>query len=268
MNAITRPIREHPILAFSILACLFGWILYVAAALGAAEEPSNLPLGPIIAAALVCACLGRPALRDWLRRLLHIRAPLRWYALALLAPVAIVAGAVLANHFAFGAPLPTAEQLAGWTALPAEFLGILILIGIGEEAGWTAFAAPRLLERHPFLLAWLVLASLRTFWHLPLMLSGDLPWVLGIGGNFAFQFLLLWVFLRTGQWFLAAVWHTALNTAGGSFFFQMVEGADQTRLGILMTLGYALVALAVLWLDRRRLLRPPPAGGETPIARS
>jgi len=156
-----------------------------------------------------------------------------------------------------GAPMPTSAQLATWVFIPGSFLVTLILVGIGEEAGWTAFAAPRLLRRHPFITAWLILSAMRIFWHLPLLLSGDLSWTIGIGGNMAFQFLVLWMFQRTDVWFLAAIWHAMVNATGGQFFFQMVQGEDQARLGVLMTAGYILAAALVFLVYRRSLNRTP-----------
>ena len=239
----SNAIQSGAIPAFAVLACLFGWSLYIAAALGADLEPGAMPLGPFVATAIVAATLGRATLTEWGRQLARFRTSLAWYAMAMVAPVVIMGAAVLVNHL-LGAPLPTREQLGGWTSLPAEFLGILILIGIGEEAGWTGFAAPRLLQRHSFLAAWAILATIRVIWHVPLMVGGELPWVLGIVGNAAFQFLLLWAFRRSGGvWFLAALWHALLNTVGGAFFFQMVEGADRDRLGVLMAGAYVLAAV-------------------------
>ena len=209
-----------------------------------------MPLGPIIGAAIVAACLGRSEFKQWGRRLVAVRAGIGWYALALLAPVVIVTGAALFNY-ALGAALPTPSQLAIWTELPGTFVFFLIFVGIGEEAGWTAFAAPLLLQRKTFCQAWLILSAIRVLWHVPLMLSGDLPWVLGIGGNIAFQFLVLWLFQRTERWFLAAIWHAALNTAGGTFFFRLVQGKDEARLAVLMAVGYAVAAIAVFLFNRR-----------------
>jgi membrane protease YdiL (CAAX protease family) len=234
----------------------------IAAALRGGDASGQFPLGPIIAAAIVAAGLGRAGLRQWGRRLATLRAAPRWYLVAFLAPVAILVAAVLANS-AFGAPLPTADQLAGWTALGPTFVGMLIGIGIGEEAGWTAFAAPILLERHGLIKAWLVLAAIRTIWHLPLLIQGDLSLTLGIGGNFAFQFLVLWLFQRTDVWFLAAIWHAVLNTVGGNFVFRMVDGPDQARLGTLMVAGYWLLVIAVLALDRPAPHKPRPLAPET-----
>jgi membrane protease YdiL (CAAX protease family) len=251
-----RVLRTYPILSFAVLACFFGWIFFFAAAVRADLTPSNLPLGPVIAAAGVALGAGRADWKTWTRALGFFRTPFGWYILAIMAPVAVIGAAVLAN-WGLGAPLPTKAQLAGWTGLPGAFLFLLLFVGFGEEAGWTAYAAPRLLVGQPLITTWVILSAIRILWHLPLMLRGDLPWLLGVGGNAAFQFLVLWIFLRSGGvWFLAALWHTVLNTAGGEFFFQMAQGADQARLGVLMTAGYVLLALAVVFADRRHLFRP------------
>ena len=252
ITALIRPVRAYPLTFFYIFACIFGWVFYIAWALGADITPDGMPLGPLLATLIVTVSLGRAGLKDWGRRLVTLRAGLGWYALALVAPVVIIITVVLANY-TFGAPWPTSAQLAAWVDIPGTFLTFLILVGIGEEAGWTAFAAPRLLRRHSFITAWLILSAMRVVWHLPLMLNGDLSWTLGIGGNIAFQFLVLWLFQRTNVWFLAAIWHAMLNATGGKFFFQMVQGEDQARLGLLMTAGYILVAAVVFLVDRQSL---------------
>lgn len=265
MTDAQRVMLRFPLALFVVLACAFGWIFILAQSLGADIEAGQLPLGPLLAAAIVSAALGRARLREWGRRLITVRTAAGWYLFAFLAPVALLVAAVLANS-AFGAPLPTRAQLGGWTEMAPTFLVFLILIGGGEEAGWTAFAAPLLRERHRVVQAWLILASMRTVWHIPLMLQGDLDPMMGIAGNFAFQFLVLWLFCRTGVWFLAAIWHATLNTVGGEFLFGMVDGADQDRLGVLMVAGYVMLCLAVWVVDRRRLAEPSPGLSATPLS--
>jgi len=268
MNAILLPIRKYPIVFFTILACLFGWSLFIAYAFGAELTPDGMPLGPVIAAFIVAACLGRTEFKEWGRRLFTFRTGIGWYALAIAAPIIIITVVALVNY-ALGATPPTASQLAIWTDLPGMFIIFLIMVGIGEEAGWTAFAAPMLLRRNSFMNTWLILSAIRVLWHIPLMLSGDLPWVLGIGGNIAFQFLVLWIFQRSNQrWFLAALWHTTLNTFGGKFFFQLVDGMDEAYLAILMTTGYVVVALIVYFLDRNRLSLSSRTVLTTPVIRA
>ena len=260
MSAVIRLVRRHPLSSFALLACLFGWSIYIAAALGLGSDPSNLPLGPVFAAAVVTALQGRAALRAWGRRLLGLAASPWLYAVALLVPAAIHVTNVGINSL-FGAPLPTADQWAAWPQIAVGFAGALVMVGIGEEGGWSAFAAPALLERHGLLLTWAILSGLRIAWHLPLMLSGELPWVVGLLGNAGFQLALLVLFSLPGsRWSLAAVAHSSLNAFGGGFFFAMVTGADQARLGLLLGLAYAV--LGVLAYTAWRLARRGSAGAQ------
>jgi membrane protease YdiL (CAAX protease family) len=252
MTGPVQIVRRYPMTSFAVLACVFGWSLFIAAALGAGSNPDNMPLGPLVAALIVSACLGRSELRAWGRRLRSWRAAPRWYAVAILVPALVHVVNVLVNHLA-GAPLPTLAQLSHWTDVPVAFVVMLVMVGIGEEAGWTAFAAPLLLRRHGLLGAWAILSCVRILWHLPLMLNGEMPWVMGIVGNAAFQALLLQLVTASGgRWSLAAVWHATLNAFGGAFFFAMVTGADLYRLDLLLTGAYATLAIAValMWHPR------------------
>ena len=239
MPVVLRLVRRHPLTCFAVLACLFGWSIFIAHAAGLGSEPDNMPLGPLAAAAIVTAAQGREALRAWVRRLLGWRAAPGLYALAVLAPLTIQAGILLLNH-AFGAPLPTAAQLSAWPQVPVTFVVMFVMVGIGEEAGWSAFAAPTLLERHGLLVTWLLLSALRIGWHLPLMLTGMLPWSVGILGNAGYQLALLVLFTAAkAPWSVAVIWHSTLNAFGGPFFFRMVTGADLARAGLLLGLLYA-----------------------------
>ncbi|MEV0802137.1 CPBP family glutamic-type intramembrane protease [Kribbella sp. NPDC050281] len=243
-------IRRYPIISFVVLACFFGWLRYITAFLGLGSNPENLPLGPLAAALVVTACQGREELRAWGRRLRSWRAAPKWYLLAILAPVVLHTINVLVNHL-LGAPLPTSEQLAAWPGVLASMVVLVVLIGIGEEAGWMAFAAPILLRRHGFLAAWALAAGMRILWHLPLMITGELPWVVGIVGNAAFTMVMLRVFVASGgRWTLTAVWHASLNAVGSGFFFLMVTGEDKARLGYLLVAAYTVVAIVVYFARR------------------
>lgn len=245
MTAITKTVRAYPIISFAVLACGFGWSIYIFAALGFGSNPDNMPLGPLLAALIVASCQGRESLREWGRRLRTWRVAPIWYVVAVLTPIAIHVIDVAVNHL-FGAPWPTGAQLSAWPNVPAAFVIMLVMVGIGEEAGWTAFAAPMLLSRHGLFGAWAVLSSVRIMWHLPLMITGEMPWFMGIVGNAAFQMIVLLMFVGSGSFWPAAVWHATLNAFGGAFFFTMVSGADKERLGAMLAIAYALAAAVML----------------------
>ena len=239
-------VRRYPLTAFAVLACCFGWLVYGLAFVGIGSNPENMPLGPFIAAFVVTSCQGREALFAWGRTLQRWAASPWLYLVAIGAPIALHVFIVMVNHL-FGAPLPTAEQLGAWPEIPVTFLAMLVLVGLGEEAGWTAFAAPILLRRHGLWGAFAVLATLRIFWHLPLMITGDMPIVLGLLGNAGFQLIVLQMMRhRGGSWAHAAVWHATLNAFGGAFFFTMVTGADKDRLSLMLGLVYAIASLLTL----------------------
>lgn len=268
MHAPTQLVRRYPISAFAVLACLFGWMIYGLAAVGVPTDTDNMPLGPAIAALIVTSCQGRDALRAYGRTLRRWAASPWLYALAIGAPIAMHVSIVLVNHL-LGAPLPTATQLGGWPEVPVTFLAMLVLVGVGEEARWTAFAAPVLLRRFGLLGSFGVLAGLRILWHLPLVLTGEMPLVVAVLGNAGFQLIVLQLMRhRSGSWALAAVWHATLNAFGGAFFFTMVRGADQSRLFLLLALVYALggvIAVVLPGLVGRHGHRHVPAEELDPV---
>jgi membrane protease YdiL (CAAX protease family) len=242
---VTRVVQAHPMLVFAFLACLFGWGIYIAAFFGLGSNPDNMPLGPLFAALIVASFQGRVALRSWGRSLRNWRASPKAYLLVVLAPALLHVINVLINH-GLGAPLPTLAQLSHWPEIPVTFVVMLVMVGIGEEAGWTAFALPLMLRKHGVLGAWAAVSAVRILWHLPLMLNGEMPWVMGIVGNAAFTMVALQVLtLSGGRWSLVAVWHSTLNAFGGAFFFAMVTGNDKDNLALLLAGGYAVVGAAM-----------------------
>ena len=96
------------------------------------------------------------------------------------------------------------------------------------------------------------MAALRIFWHLPLMIGGQMPWAVGIVANAGFQLIVLVMLsARGGRWSLAAVWHASLNALGFSWFFSMVSGADLERLSTIQWVAYVLMGIAALVLTLR-----------------
>lgn len=242
MPSPTRFVRTHPFAVFAVLSCVFGWAQYLLSALGVGSAPQQIPFGPFIAAVIVTAVQGRGVRRAWWRTLRGVRIAGRWLGVVTLVPVAVHLAIVAVNH-GFGAPLPTSTQLGAWPEIPIVFVVMLVLVGLGEEAGWSAFAGPLLLEKHGLAKSWLLLGAVRTFWHLPLLLTGEMAWFMGIAGNLGFQLLMLIVMERSnGSWSQVAVWHSMLNAFGGAFFFPMVTGNDNLRLGILLGVAYATIA--------------------------
>ena len=89
MNTSTSVVKRHPVVTFFVLAYGISWGFYALSAIWP-EFPFLFPFGSIIAAIIVSSITrGMDGLKDLLRRCLRWRVGLRWYAAALLIPVAM-----------------------------------------------------------------------------------------------------------------------------------------------------------------------------------
>lgn len=184
-----RPlVRRHPVAAYLLL--VYGTIT-VLALVPALTKPGLLPgeaalhpytenlLGAALPAFVVTAIAsGRDGVRDLARRALRWRVPLRWYAIALLAPPVALLAAVTALY-GIG-PLRTLAD--NWPLLLTSFLPTLVVMvvlnSIAEEAGFTGFLFARLQDRHGPMRAALVTTVFFWLFHIPGFLLDTGSWVL------------------------------------------------------------------------------------------
>jgi membrane protease YdiL (CAAX protease family) len=241
-------VRRHPLVVFFVLAYALSWwpwILYV-------FDLSPLPIvgfGPFLAAIVVLAVTrGKAGVMALLRRMVRWRVSPVWYAVALLLPIAITVAATVLNVL-FGAQAPSSAELSGWSGLVPGFFVLLLVPGFGgawEEPGWRGYALPRLQVGRSALLASLILGLLWAFWHLPLMVVGEVNWsdiVLVIAASVVFA----WVFnSASGSVLIAMVMHAMNNTISGSFFGPMFSGADSVRQAWLYTALWGVVAIVLV----------------------
>ncbi len=241
-------VRRHPLVVFFVLAYALSWwpwILY-------AFDLSPLPIvgfGPFLAAIVVLAVTrGMAGVVALLRRMVRWRVAPVWYAVALLLPVAITVAATVLNVL-LGAQGPSSAELGGWTGLVPGFILLLLVPGFGgawEEPGWRGYALPRLQVGRSALLASLILGVLWAFWHLPLMMVGEVNWsdlVLVIAVSVVFA----WVFnSASGSVLIVMVMHAMNNTISGGFFGPMFSGADSVRESWLLAALWVAVAIVVV----------------------
>jgi membrane protease YdiL (CAAX protease family) len=183
--------------------------------------------GPFLAALVVLAITrGKTGVVGLLRRMVRWRVGLRWYAVALLLPVAISLTAAVFNVL-LGAQAPSSVELGGWTGLFSTFFLLLLVFGIGgawEEPGWRGYALPHLQVGRSTLFASLILGVLIVGWHLPLFKVGEIHWSDAV---FIMGFVIVfnWVFNNAnGSVLILMLMHTMNNTISGSFFGPMFSG--------------------------------------------
>ena len=192
--------------------------------------PSQLPalLGPLTAAVIVTAGTeGRQGIKGFAARLLRWRIGWRWWLVAL-SPLAFLAAAV--GVVAATATVPSYRDFSSYSGVPAGLgiVGVAVVIvvvnGLGEEAGWRGYALEHLQRRWSPLRATLVIAPLWAAWHLPLFFSLDSykdfsPAMIPVFffGLVCGALVCTWIYNRTGGSILAvAVWHALYNVAGGT----------------------------------------------------
>jgi membrane protease YdiL (CAAX protease family) len=246
MSAARRFARRYPLGTFLLLTFAFTWVLLPAARASIAVSLVAL-CGPAVAALATAALRGSPDLRDLTARITLWRVPVRWYAVALLAPLPISALACWIEVL-LGAPGPI--RLAPIAPLQA----IVFLLVIGEEIGWRGFALPILLSRWGPWRASVALGVVWALWHLPLFYLPGMPqfgspFVPFIAYTSALSILLTILAQRTrGSVVIATLLHGAVNT-----FLFVNAAATPVQRGWGNALSYGLAAVAagvVRWRSR------------------
>ena len=183
-------------------------------------------LGPITAA-LITSLMhdGVAGPRDLLRRTIAWRGHFTWIAVALLAPIALLALAVVLEAVLNHGNVPwtgigTSREFPQFSAL--GFLAYnIVSFGLGEEVGWRGFALPRLQSRHTAVVATLLLTVGWALWHLPLFLYRPGYTSMGAAGIAGWLFslltgalLLTWIYNESkGSILVAALFHAAVDVA-------------------------------------------------------
>lgn len=254
-------IKKHSLVIYFTLAYAVTWCIEIPLALSAqglieAQLPMAIhylgAFGPLIAALIVTALTeGKAGIRALLSRWFKWRVEARYYAFAVLAPIALFALAVLINRVASGV-WPDLSLLGQADYLPyIGPLGALLLwfmtYGLGEETGWRGYALPHLQRKHPATTATLILAILWAFWHVPAFFYRDTYIQMGILGfpmflvsiTFA-TMVFTWLYNSTGgSLLLVILFHAFFNWLSTS-------QAGGASVGIVMSVPIILWAIFVV----------------------
>lgn len=245
-------IKRHQLLVYFVLAYALSALALMVVGLPQLQRESRPPLASLlmfpvmvvgvglIGLGLTAVVGGRPALRDLRSRLGRWRVPLRWYALLLLPPIAILA--VLGLLHMLVSPAFTPGFLV--FGIPAG-----LLAGFTEEVGWTGFAYPRMSARWGARTGACLLGLLWGLWHFPVVdsLGAASPHGVWWPAFFAvfialvtgLRVLIAWVYTNTGSVPLPQLLH-----ASSTGFLVMLGAASVAPAQ--EALWYALYA-AVLW---------------------
>ena len=205
----TNLVARHALLSFFTLAIAITWLLTLPSLL--LELPFKPfqtvgAYGPLLAALIVSAAIGRDELRSLFKRMTNFRFGLGWYLIAIFGNLLLY---LLVTGLS-GAPLM--QSLADkWIMiftlyLPTLFTSYLVN-PIGEETGWTGFATWHLQRRFKPGLAAVILGVIWAVWHLPAFF---VPSEMGAFNPVNFIFFVL------SSIFIRLIWTWIINKAQGS----------------------------------------------------
>lgn len=156
--------------------------------------------------------------------------------------------------------IPPVAVIAG-TLVSGLFAGCTVnaLAAFGEEYGWRNYMV-NALRGQSFWKAALFIGLVWGIWHAPLILLGhNYPQhpVAGVGMMCVFCVLMctleLWVVLKTGSVFPAAILHGTFNAISGAVLF-LIQGGNDLTIGMSGLSGFIAMALviAIIWLYDRK----------------
>ena len=269
MNTIRSTVKRHPLVTFFTLAYGISYMFYFLPSI-VPGFPFLFPFGPLIAAIITAGVGdGVSGLKELLRRCLRWRVGLRWYAAALLVPVAIGV-AVVGLSILMGAPVPSAAQIGPWYNLFMLLPMALIDAPLQENSGWHGYAMPRFPGGRSPLANTLIFGVLLAGWHAPLAFAEPAVTVPYLLTTVLSQIVTNWVFFNAGQSALLAIlYHSAANTMG-TYYGHALVGSDLTQYFWLLAGVNAVAAVIVVLVDRKTWRAPvssaQPAIWTEPVA--
>jgi uncharacterized protein len=226
-------VKEHPIIAYFVLAYVISWII-VAPLIASAQGLTDVPVpfaihylndyGPLLAAIIIARIAdGSVGLRDLFRRMIKWRVGFGWVLVAAFSPLAVWGIAVGIVVLGVGDPAPDLSSLGTIAYLPfmgwAGWIFWILTAGIGEESGWRGYALPKLQSHMSALSATLVVTLFWVGWHLPrffyyggYMQLGFSVLPLAAHGFLALAIVLTWLYNSTrGSILMVALFHGGYN---------------------------------------------------------
>jgi uncharacterized protein len=247
-NLLKNFIWNHPVIIYYLVTFLISWgglVIILGGTQRITSRRTDIPFlplyfvtvaGPAITGVLLtCLYNGTKGFRELLSRLIKWRAPVKWYAAAILvAPVTVFitlfALSIISPVFGPGIFSSGNNQIASMFGLSGSnkiMLVLLVLIlgifnGFVEELGWTGFVTPRMRLNHSLFATGLNIGVMWGLWHL---LSNYIGSAAGAGTfplalyivvllfSFLppFRIIMTWVYEHTASLFIAILMHASLD---------------------------------------------------------
>lgn len=265
MTTIRSIVKRHALVTFFALAYGISYLLYFLPSF-VPGFPSLFPFGPLIAAIITAGVGdGVSGLKDLLSRCLRWRVGLRWYAAAVLVPIAIGV-AVVGLSIMMDAPMPRAAQIGPWYSFFMLLPMAMIDAPLQENSAWHGYAMPRFPGTRSPLVNTLIFGVLLAGWHAPVAIaepSATVPYLLT---TVLSQVVTNWIFFNARQSALLAIlYHSAANTMG-TYYGHALIGSNLVQYFWLLAAANAMAAIIVVVADWKTWRSQQPEAPAEPIA--
>ena len=245
MNNLRSWVKQNAFAVFLVLTLILSWWWYPLFQQGTVPL-AVLPMGPLLAALIVVPLgFGRSGVMAWLRAGFKWRVRPIWYLIAFSFPIVLTAIPAGVNILLGATP-----STAGWPTDGVDFIVeaflVLILVAIGEEMGFSAFALPYLLHKRSVLATVAILALTRIVWHVPLFMVGDTEWPVAVL-LVPTQFIFAWIFIRTkGSALMMIISHFSIAVLGSTFFTRLFSGPESTEVVLLQAAAFVIAGIILM----------------------
>jgi membrane protease YdiL (CAAX protease family) len=266
-------------ISFFALSYAIAWTVWILIGILAPDLLTTLSLvgawAPTLSAILLTGIIsGKAGIRELLRRGLHWRVGIQWYAIVLFG-IALIGVAAIALHVSLGGTVPQSTLPEGiptnqlYVFLPIIYLTNIFVGGpIAEEFGWRGFALPKLQARIGALSAGLVIGVVWGLWHLPFfifpegaLVIGNIPFVWYLPLVTAWSVLFTWIYNNTkGSVLMMILFHAAINTTLGSLGLLQITSEGVRPLLLNVALTWVVVAIIAAVFGPAQLTRKRTSG--------
>jgi membrane protease YdiL (CAAX protease family) len=243
--------RLWPLALFLVLVLPLSWYGFLIRGSSASDSGLN-PLGPLVAALIVTAVSGQ--FREYIKRIVRVRAAPSTYAIALGLPILLCLLAVGTAVMVTGTPFPLEQAAARKVEFVDAFLVGLLFVALGEEPGWRGYLLPAMSDRVGPVMATLAICPIWAIWHYPLM-GPQLPldllpqFLISLVGG---AFVLSWLTLRTkGGVLPAMLCHGMINGIGANYLYRLFEGDALTIIWWTSSFLWLVVGIAAAFAMQR-----------------
>ena len=218
-----RPVTSYFCLTFTI-SWLGAFILVAPKILNGQNVPKMdgimmfpiMLLGPVAAGLILTGVIkGKSGIRALISRISKGRVQIKWYLISICLPPALMLILLFSlSNFLSRAYAPNFFLLGFLFGIPAGFF---------EEIGWSGFAFPQLRSRYGFLKSAILLGTLWSLWHLPVI---DFLGAASPHGKYlplfalsffvamsAMRVIICWIYSNTGSILLTQIAHTVSTGA-------------------------------------------------------